>query len=109
MKSTVRKFIFLFVVFPVFVSCNTSPGIRELLQPDNSQTVTPRLLRLEFEEKQETMNVTPARENTLTTNSYLYSMFEREMDNITELTGEKHGHFEVTVIYASVQPNYVWL
>ncbi len=93
---------FLIFVTIAFFGCRTFDPA--LLRPTPGE-VTPRLLRLSYDDPAE---VAIAGANRLTVNSYMYTLFERELQNITEATGDEFGTVEVTVIFSDYTINYAW-
>lgn len=93
-----------FLILPFVIGCATV-DTHSLLQPDPME-LQPKISKLNFLKSNETVPISSASERAVNVNSQLYTLFERELDNISERTGETHGHIDITIILSEVQANY---
>jgi hypothetical protein len=101
-----RKAFIVVVVSITLFGCATT-DVRQFLQADNMVSVNPLLRRLDLQKSENELALSDV--NAVGVNTYLYTMFERELVNISEQTGSIYGNIEVSVIYTNVKVNYAWL
>jgi len=95
MKGMIASVIVAFLL----VGCSTFDP--SMLQASKSE-ISPKLLRLSYEESGKVLSVKSA--NTIDVNSYMYTVFKRELPNISSLSGDKKGSMDINVTYASMKP-----
>lgn len=104
-----RTILIIFVLTSLlFVSCVTSFD-RTLLRPSET-AIEPKLLNLELKSEDMDYDVGRSNSKSLSTNSYLYTIFERECENnLIEWNGdEKWGTIDLVIIDASSDPIDYW-
>ena len=101
------KIIYLrLICFSLFLLMGCKTFDTTLLQASD-KTIVPKIVRLSFESRSEqTLAVRPA--NTLDTNSYMYTVFRRELPNFIEQRGDEKGRISIEIIDATITHNWTW-
>ena len=95
------------IVITMFVGCATVGFDNALLQPGGNE-ISPRLPHLKISsELVKDRNLTVSNANILKSNSYMYTIFERELEeNICDMYGEAKGTIDLVIINASYDSGY---
>jgi hypothetical protein len=98
-----RNILLILACGLLVTSCRTFDTA--LLQP-TKDSVIPKLRYLTFSESSNVLAVKEA--NTLDSNSYMYTLFKREVNNFVENSGDSRGKLEISITYAKVDYNFTW-
>lgn len=104
-----KRYFLLCSVFVIAVvllaGCATASFDRSLLESSGIE-VTPRLPRLEFKKAESTQI---GSENSVTSSSYAYTIFRREIENnICDMSTENNGQIEIELIFVDVVQKPGW-